>query len=76
MSCSSPLMANISAKPLPESPLELDIKNAKKATRASAFVVDTLAALLFIPLWYTRKIGMNNVQNVAAEIVLKELIYC
>ena len=28
------------------------IKNAKKATRASAFVVDTLAALLFIPLWY------------------------
>ena len=52
MSCSSPLMANISAKPLPESPLELDIKNAKKATRASAFVVDTLAALLFIPLWY------------------------
>ena len=52
------------------------IKNAKKATRASAFVVDTLAALLFIPLWYTRKIGMNNVQNVAAEIVLNELIYC
>ena len=28
------------------------IKNAKKATRASAFVVDTLAALLFIHLWY------------------------
>ena len=71
MSCSSPLMANISAKPLPESPLELDIKNAKKATLPGALffthhisqAIESVAATdsVFVFMGVTERLRQSSV---------------